>query len=131
MFVRFNGKVSEKCVPTLKMSCTNFWVMRNPQIEGCTVFILVIRISLNIFKRVDLSPVSFTETNHQGIGIFRQLIQGTVTNQNHPLLPSLVSGIEKIFFYLISVAEKTIGREKVDRIIESPDVTGQTVGWSR
>ena len=54
--------------------------------------------------------------------------QGIFADQkNHPLLGNLISKIEEIFFFLISAAEKHLDEEKIDRIIESPDHSGQTV----
>ena len=58
------------------------------------------------------------------------MTQGIVADQkNHPLLrnSTLMSKIEEIFFFLISAAEEHLDEEKIDRIIESPDLGGQTV----
>ena len=38
-----------------------------------------------------------------------------------------MSKIEDTFFFLISLAEQKLGKEKIDQILESPDHAGQTV----
>ena len=54
--------------------------------------------------------------------------QGIIeNNQNHPSFGNLISKIEEIFFFLISAAEEHLDKEKIDRIIESPDHGGATV----
>ena len=54
--------------------------------------------------------------------------QGIVAaRKNHPLLELLMSRIEEIFFFLISAAEKHLDEKEIDRIIESPDHSGDTV----
>ena len=47
--------------------------------------------------------------------------------KNHPLLRNLTSKIEEIFFFLISAAKEQLDEEEIDRILESPDHSGQTV----
>ena len=88
----------------------------------------MIIISLIIFKTFDFSSVDVTRTDHLGRSMFRCLMDKWLTNKLiaknfHPFRRRL----EKIFFLLISVAEKKIGSEKIDRIIESPDDGGVTV----
>ena len=47
--------------------------------------------------------------------------------KNHPLIRSLMSKIEETFFFLISKAEEKLTEEEINRIIESPDRSGQTL----
>ena len=47
--------------------------------------------------------------------------------KKHPLLENLMSKIEEIFFFLISAAEEHLDEKEIDRIIESPNHSGQTV----
>ena len=55
---------------------------------------------------------------HQGIIAFRR---------NHPVLKNLMLEIEETFFFLISAFEKHSDDEKINRVLESPDHSGQTV----
>ena len=45
----------------------------------------------------------------------------------HPLFSNLMSKIEEIFFILISATKEHCKEEEIDRILESPDRSGQTV----
>ena len=47
--------------------------------------------------------------------------------KNHSLFGNWISKTEEIFFFLISAAEKHLGEEGINRILESPDHSGQTV----
>ena len=101
-------------------------------------------------QRVDLKLVDFSYTEKEtGISIFRSLMQEghiahkklqayeeqelineLINNQNNCLvnkIANLMTKTEEIFFYLISTAEEHIGEEEINRIIESPDQSGQTV----
>ena len=54
--------------------------------------------------------------------------KGIIAKQkNHPLLEYLMLKIEQTFFFLISATEEHLDEEKIDRILESPDHSGQTV----
>jgi len=88
--------------------------------------------AFEIIKTYDLSLVDFTRRDYLGTSIFRSLIEKGLMNdkplkKNHPFFQRLVLRTEKMFFYLISVAEKKLGRDKVDQIIERPDDGGDTV----
>ena len=54
--------------------------------------------------------------------------QGIIAKQEkHPLFGNLMSEIEEIFFFLILVTQEYLDGEEIDRILESPDHSGQTV----
>ena len=85
--------------------------------------------SIYVLQRVDLNLVDFSKTNDVGRSIFGDLMQQGIVAQkkNHPLFGNLMSRIEEIFFFLISAAKEQLDEEEIDRIIESPDHSGQTV----
>ena len=82
-----------------------------------------------VLQRVDLNLVDFSKTDKYGGSIFKILMtQGIVTVQkNDPSFGNLMSKIEENFFFLISAAKEHLEEEKIDRIIESPCNSGQTV----
>ena len=56
------------------------------------------------------------------------MTKGIIANNNdHPQRSRLVSEIEEIFFFLVEKAAAQIGGERLDRLIEAPDRSGQTV----
>ena len=79
-----------------------------------------------------MSLVDFTRKDYLGTTIFRSLMEKARVydeklKKNHLFFQRLVLRTEKMFFFLISVVEKKLGREKVDKIIESPDDAGETI----
>ena len=82
-----------------------------------------------LLQRVELNFVDFSKTDEYGRNIFGSLMdQGIAAySENHSLLRNLMSKIEEIFLFLITVATERLGEEKIDRILESPDHSGHTV----
>ena len=80
-------------------------------------------------QRVDLNLVDFSKTSKHGRSIFGSLMEQGIGayKKKHPLFGNLMSKIEEIFFFLISAAKEHLDEEKIDRILESPDHSGETV----
>ena len=79
------------------------------------------------FKKLELTKVDFENIDEDGLHIFRKLFQqASISNVSHPQLPKFIFEIEGIFFYLIAIAEKNIGEDKVNQLIETPDNMGGT-----
>ena len=73
--------------------------------------------------------VDFSTTDEKiGRSIFGNLMeQGIVARKkNHSLLGKLISKMEYFFFFLIAAAKEQLDEEKIDRILESPDLGGST-----
>ena len=83
--------------------------------------IIFFSLFFNCFQWIvtsNLIQVDVSKTDQNGRIIFGNLMnQGLVVERkNHPLLRSLMSKIEEIFFFLISKAEEKLTEEEINRI---------------
>ena len=83
-------------------------------------------------QKIDLTQINFEERDKIGDCIFGNLIEQAVRAQKKleiqdPKAIRLLAKTEEAFFFLLAAAEEKLGKEKLYKMLETPEDSGQTL----